>query len=131
MAEDTKKNGPCFSRSLAPEVRLAVRAVLEKKGEGVRVLDLRTISSFTDYFVIAHGNSSRQNAALADGVEQELKQAGVAPLGVEGRTTGSGSWTTDPSSCISLPGRPATITPWRSSGETPPASNTEERQRPP
>jgi len=87
MAEDTKKERhKTFSkRTLAPEVRLAVRAVLEKKGEEVRVLDLRDISSFTDFFVIAHGNSSRQNAALADGVEQELKQAGVAPLGVEGR----------------------------------------------
>jgi ribosome-associated protein len=90
MAEDTKKDRPrSFSkRGLAPEVRLAVRAVLEKKGEEVRVLDLRAISSFTDYFVIAHGNSSRQNAALADGVEQELKQAGVVPLGIEGRTHG-------------------------------------------
>lgn len=88
MAEETKKERPkAFSkRGLAPEVRLAVKAVLEKKGEEIRVLDLRDISTFTDYFVIAHGNSSRQNAALADGVEQELKQSGLAPLGVEGRT---------------------------------------------
>lgn len=87
MAEETKKERPkAFSkRGLAPEVRLAVKAVLEKKGEEIRVLDLRDISTFTDYFVIAHGNSSRQNAALADGVEQELKQSGMAPLGVEGR----------------------------------------------
>lgn len=88
MAEETENKKPTtFSkRSLAPEVRLAVKAVLEKKGEEVRVLDLRHISTFTDFFVVAHGNSSRQNAALADGVEQELKQAGVVPLGVEGRT---------------------------------------------
>jgi len=87
MAEDKKKERPkAFSkRGLAPEVRLAVKAVLEKKGEEVRVLDLRDISTFTDYFVIAHGNSTRQNAALADGVEEELKRSGVAPLGVEGR----------------------------------------------
>lgn len=87
MAEDTRKERPkAFSkRSLAPEVRLAVKAVLEKKGEEVRVLDLRDISTFTDYFVVAHGNSNRQNAALADGVEQELKKSGVTPLGVEGR----------------------------------------------
>ncbi len=87
MREDKniERPKPFTKRSLAPEVRLAVRAVLEKKGEEVRVLDLRGISSFTDYFVLAHGNSSRQNVALADGVEQELKRAGVAPLGVEGR----------------------------------------------
>lgn len=74
-------------RNVPAEVRLAVKAARAKKGEDIRVLDLREIATFTDYFVILNGNSSRQNAALADGVEQELRAAGARPLGVEGRGT--------------------------------------------
>lgn len=87
MAQEKTKTGSAASslRSLPAEVRLAVKAARAKKGEDIRVLDLREISTFTDFFVILHGNSARQNAALADGIERELRTAGVRPLGVEGR----------------------------------------------
>lgn len=72
-------------RNLPAEVRLAVKAAQAKKGEEICVLDLRDVSSFTDFFVIMHGNSSRQNIALYEGVEEELKRTGVRPLSVEGK----------------------------------------------
>jgi len=83
MAEEKKKR--FTKRSLPPNVRLAVEAVLGRKAEDVCVLDLRELSSFTDFFLIAHGNSSRQNAAIAEAVEAALKPAGSRPLSVEGR----------------------------------------------
>lgn len=49
------------------------------------VLDLRGISSFTDYFIITHGNSPRQNKALCESIEQELKKADIRSLSVEGK----------------------------------------------
>jgi ribosome-associated protein len=83
----TKKIG---KRNLPSEVRLAVKAAQTKLGEGIRVLDLRELSAFTDFFVIMNGNSSRHIAALLDAVEDELKASGVRPLSVEGR--GSADW---------------------------------------
>jgi ribosome-associated protein len=72
-------------RNLPAEVRLAVKAAQARKGEEIRVLDLRDVSSFTDFFVIMHGNSSRQNVALYESIEEELKRTGFRPLSVEGK----------------------------------------------
>jgi ribosome-associated protein len=59
-------------------------------GQDILVLDLRDIASFTDFFVILHGNSGRQNHAICDAIEQELRQKNLKPMGVEGRA--SGDW---------------------------------------
>jgi len=72
-------------RSLPIEVKLAAKSGQDKKGEGICVLDLRDLSAFTDFFVILNGNSSRQNLALFEGIEEALKGAGVRPLSIEGR----------------------------------------------
>jgi len=72
-------------RSLPREVKISIRAIREKKGENLVVLDLRGISSFTDYFVIMHGNSTRQNLALNESIEKELKKEKIMPLSIEGK----------------------------------------------
>jgi ribosome-associated protein len=82
----TKKNIPTLTRrNLPPEVRLSVKAGQDKKAEDIVVLDLRDVSGFTDFFVIMAGNSSRQNTAIYESIEQELKKSRVRPIGVEGR----------------------------------------------
>ncbi len=84
MAE--KKTGKTISkRSLPREVKISIKASKAKKGENLLALDLRGISSFTDYFVIMHGNSSRQNLALNENIEKEFKKDKIMPLSVEGR----------------------------------------------
>jgi ribosome-associated protein len=72
-------------RSLPPEVRLSVKASQAKKAEDILILDLREISTFTDFFVIMTGNSSRQNVAIFESIEKELKKDKLAPIGVEGK----------------------------------------------
>ncbi len=84
----TEKTAKKFGkRNLPAEVRLAVKAAQAKMGEGIRVLDLREISAFTDFFVIMNGNSSRHIAALLEAVEDGLKASGLRPLSVEGRNS--------------------------------------------
>ncbi len=84
MAEE--RTGKAISkRSLPREVKISIKASKAKKGENLVVLDLRGISSFTDYFVIMHGNSTRQNLALNENIEKELKKEKIMPLSVEGR----------------------------------------------
>ena len=87
MAERKKTvtpTGASGKRTLPREVKLCVKAAEDKKAEDVFVLDLRPLSAFTDFFVILHGQSARQNAAIAEAIEAELKKAGRRPLGVEG-----------------------------------------------
>ena len=72
-------------KSLPPEVRLSVKASQDRKAEDIVVLDLREVSTFTDFFVIVTGNSSRQNKAIYESIEQELKKGRLMPIGVEGR----------------------------------------------
>jgi ribosome-associated protein len=65
-----------------------VALTLERKASNVAVLDLKGISSATDYFVIATGNSDVQVKAIADHVVDELKKDGVRPQHVEGMSGG-------------------------------------------
>lgn len=84
----TEKTAKKFGkRNLPAEVRLAVKAAQAKMGEGIRVLDLRELSAFTDFFVVMNGNSSRHIGALLESVEDELKASGRRPLSVEGRNS--------------------------------------------
>ena len=60
-------------------------AIEDKKGENLIVLDISTISSFTDYFVICHGFNARQNQAISDEIKERLKrEESVSPAHVEG-----------------------------------------------
>lgn len=85
MGQEKKKT--FTKRGLPREIRLAVEVCLAKKAEDLCILRLSELSSFTDFFLIMHGNSSRQSAAIAEGIESELKKAGTRVLSVEGRET--------------------------------------------
>lgn len=64
---------------------LAVKALEDKIGEDIRVLNIGGVSSIADYFVIATGNSSTHVHSLADAVEEKLeKEAGESVLNAEG-----------------------------------------------
>jgi ribosome-associated protein len=62
----------------------AAESALDRKAEGVLALDLRGISSATDFFVMATGNSDVQVKAIAQHVLESLAKEGVRPLHVEG-----------------------------------------------
>ena len=51
-------------------------------------LDVRELSSVTDYLLVASGTSSRHVKSLAENVLMKAKASGVRPLGVEGERTG-------------------------------------------
>ena len=73
--------------TLAPEAlagRIAELAA-DRKAADVRILDLRGIVSYTDYFVICSGNTERQTKAIHDAIHEELKKRhGLLPRRVEG-----------------------------------------------
>lgn len=53
----------------------------------IAVIDVKEISSITDYFVFATGGSNTQVKALCDYVENDMAAAGVTPLRIEGYAT--------------------------------------------
>jgi len=83
MTNDAAKK--LTKRGLPSEVRQSVKASQARKAEDILVLDLRELASFTDFFVIVTGNSSRQNVAITESIEQDLKKRQTRPLGVEGK----------------------------------------------
>jgi ribosome-associated protein len=62
----------------------ALNAAAEKKAIAPTVLDLRGISSFTDYFVIVTGANRRQVQAISDEIVEKLKHHGSPAARVEG-----------------------------------------------
>ncbi len=73
---------------LSGEVRRAVGYALDRKGEDVTVLDLRSLSSETDFFVIATGSSDRHVRAIAEHVLDSARADGDRPEHVEGLDQG-------------------------------------------
>lgn len=65
-----------------------IKAVLGTKAFDLVVLDLRGLTSFADIFIICSGRSHRQVSAIAEFVEQNLKDEGIRPLGIEGLREG-------------------------------------------
>ena len=66
-------------------VRIAAEAAAEKKATDVMALDVGQTIVVTDFFLIATGSNDRQVHAIADAIEDALREAGVKPIGSEGR----------------------------------------------
>lgn len=69
--------------------QLAFKALDEKKGEDIKVIDISKVSILADYFIIANGNNESQVRAMVDSIEEELGKAGYELKQREGYDTGS------------------------------------------
>lgn len=85
MKKVQKKHAGKSSLELA---RLAGRAALDKKAENLVILDVRGLSSFTDFFVIMSGRSTRHVQGLAEAVEEALRGKRLSPAATEGLRDG-------------------------------------------
>ena len=72
----------------AETARVAAAAALDRKALDLRVLDLRGITLLADYFLICHGSSPRQTKAIAERIEERLRERGVRSLHSEGEDRG-------------------------------------------
>lgn len=75
---------------LKAELDTIAQTLFDKKGFNILALDVREISTLTDFYVIAEGNVDRHVVALAKAVIEELKKKGERPAHVEGLD--SGDW---------------------------------------
>lgn len=64
-------------------VKLAAKALDDKKAESIKILDVSALSSITDYLVIATATSEPHLRALRVELEKVLDGAGVRLVGIE------------------------------------------------
>jgi len=87
-----KKPAPPPEETPTPDTvatwQVCVKAAESKKAEGIRVLDLRPITTFADFFVLCNGTNQRQVQAIADEVVREMKLVGERPASTEGYSNG-------------------------------------------
>ncbi|MGB4810918.1 MAG: ribosome silencing factor [Methylophilaceae bacterium] len=65
-----------------------VDAIEDIKGFDITVMDVRKLTSMTNYMIVASANSTRQCKAIADNVREKLKEKGYAIRGTEGDKEG-------------------------------------------
>ena len=76
------------SQDAAVLASLCAQLADERKAEQIVVLNVSTLTSFTDYFVIATGRNERQIRAIAEAVRARMKETGQRILGIEGQAAG-------------------------------------------
>ena len=69
--------------------QIACKAIDDKKGQDIKVIDIHTVSVIADYFVIASGSNSNQVQAIVDNVEEQLGRAGFEVKQIEGNRNSS------------------------------------------
>lgn len=83
-----KKTGTAKLTKNSKFFKSVIKAIQEKKGENIISLDLRKIpEAVADFFVICQATSTTQVKAIADFVEEKVKQdCGEVPYKHEGHT---------------------------------------------
>jgi len=71
-----------------PLSKLVGNAIEDIKGLDLRFIDVRELTTITDYMVLCTGTSNRHVKSIADNVIAKVKEAGYRPLGVEGLDAG-------------------------------------------
>ena len=65
-------------------VRIACKALDDKKAKDIKIIDIHEVSVMADYFIIADGSNLNQVQAMADNVEEKMAEAGYQVRQTEG-----------------------------------------------
>ena len=65
-------------------VQVAADAAVSKKARDLVALDLRELNNVSDYFLICSASSEVQARAIAETIEDKLREKGVRPWHIEG-----------------------------------------------
>ena len=76
--------------SVATIKKNVISALEDIKDFDIIDLDVRKLTSITDYMIIASASSTRQTRALAKSVHDKMKELNIEVVGVEGE--GEGDW---------------------------------------
>ena len=70
------------------KAKLCLKIIKERKALDPVLLAVGNLTSITDYFLLASGNSSRQVQAISRHLQKRTREAGFRPNGIEGEQEG-------------------------------------------
>ena len=70
------------------KARLCLEIIQERKAIDPVLMEVGRLTSFTDYFLVASGASSRQGQAISQHMARRLREEGFRPFGIEGEQEG-------------------------------------------
>lgn len=76
MTAKSTQNTQALPQATADQlIEVISEALLGKKAENIRLLDVRKVTTLTDYFIVCHGMSDTQVKAIGDNVVYDVKNA--------------------------------------------------------
>lgn len=70
------------------KAKLCCKIIKERKAIDPVLFKVSELTTITDYFLIASGNSSRQVQAITKHLQKRMREEGFRPLGIEGERMG-------------------------------------------
>lgn len=70
------------------KARLCLDIIQERKAIDPILMEVGRLTSFTDYFLVASGASTRQVQAISQHLARRLREEGFRPFGIEGEQEG-------------------------------------------
>jgi ribosome-associated protein len=84
-AQPLTKRDPILLEPLEDKrIQRVIEAGKAKKAFDLVLLDLREIVTYTDFFFLCSGNTSRQNQTICAHIEERLREVNARPLAIEG-----------------------------------------------
>ena len=77
-----------MKKEITDILNIIAQTIFDKKGFNILALDVRDISTLTDYIIIAEGNVSRHVQALANMIDHNLAKENIKPYKIEGKEGG-------------------------------------------
>tara|TARA_B100000686_G_C15944436_1_gene550493 strand:- start:62 stop:418 length:357 start_codon:yes stop_codon:yes gene_type:complete len=68
-------------------VKLIINLMQDKKAKDINILDVRTLTSLTDYFILCTSESTPQTKAIMDHIYRKLREVGWRPNNLEDSKT--------------------------------------------
>ena len=66
------------------KINKIVDCIKDKKGTDIVILDIKGISSLTDYFIVCTSDSDPKTRALVNHIKKELSRDKIKPVQIEG-----------------------------------------------
>ena len=80
----TKKQGKTKASGIISHIQRISTLMLEKKALDIKIIDVRNITTLTDFFVICTSESEPQTRAITDHIHEQMKANGMKAWHIEG-----------------------------------------------
>jgi ribosome-associated protein len=89
MAQPERVQEPlALPKDMPVDLKRAIELAVDRKGNEMLLLDLRGVSTATDYFLLVNGTSDTHVRSIADNIIDEMRKEGMRADHIEGLRSG-------------------------------------------